>query len=132
MNCAIYLRVSTERQADRYGLDSQLSACQDFADRNEYEVIEVYTDPVSGQTLERPKLQKMLKDAEAGLFEVLITYDHSRLARRVSVASQIKDQLAEYDVHLKYVTMGDDYSPSGAEGEFVDTVLDGASQWYVA
>ena len=40
----IYLRVSTEDQADRYGLASQEKACREYATRQTLEIVKVYSD----------------------------------------------------------------------------------------
>jgi len=66
MKTAIYARVSTEGQAERQTIESQLLACRDYCAQHNYEVIGEYLeDGVSGSVpfADRPAGARLLADA---------------------------------------------------------------------
>src|SRR6185436_10870827 len=78
---AIYARFSTDKQEAR-SLDDQLRRCRKFAADRGLEVVAEYQDAaISGSTLDRVNLQKLLKDAKRGDFDVVLVDDLSRLSR---------------------------------------------------
>ncbi len=90
-----YIRESTAGQGDRYGPAIQRAEQRAWATR--YGLVATgleYVDLVSGKdTLRRTDFQRMLADAEAGRFDVLLCYDTSRFARNVADAYRYRDQL---------------------------------------
>lgn len=81
MNVA-YLRVSTEAQTEKYGLDVQKQKILDYCERNGVVVDKWYVDGgYSGSKLDRPEIQKLLDDAENGLIEKVYIYKLDRLSR---------------------------------------------------
>ena len=106
--CAIYLRVSTEEQAERgHGLDSQGRACRAFAESQGYEVAATATDPgQSGATrpADRPGFGELVALAGAGGFAVLILYKFDRLARHIGYSIEAVGQLEAVGVVVRSVT----------------------------
>src|SRR4051794_17104642 len=90
-----YVRESTRGQADRYGPDIQRTEQRRYAERYGLApTAREYVDLVSGkETLRRSDFVRMIADAEAGLFEVLLCYDTSRFARNVGQAYEYRDRL---------------------------------------
>lgn len=81
MNVA-YLRVSTEAQTEKYGLDVQKQKILDYCERNGVVIDKWYVDGgYSGSKLDRPEIQKLLDDAESGLIETVYIYKLDRLSR---------------------------------------------------
>ncbi len=81
---AIYLRVSTEEQTERYGMDMQRTRCLKYCEYQNLEVVEIYEDAgISGSTMNRPALQRLLLDARNGKWEMVVTYKVDRLSRNV-------------------------------------------------
>lgn len=76
---AIYARVSTEKQADGYSLETQIEACQEYANELGFEVVGEFVDKLSGGSFERPELQRAI--TMAGKVDALICYVQDRLAR---------------------------------------------------
>lgn len=72
-----YLRVSTDGQADGYGLDTQRDAIQEYADRCGYEITEWYEEVGSGAK-ERPVLESIIADPKA---DAIIVFKNDRVAR---------------------------------------------------
>jgi|MudIll2142460700_1097286.scaffolds.fasta_scaffold1774985_2 site-specific DNA recombinase len=59
MKAVIYRRVSTEDQEkEGTSLKTQLAACQEYCQKNGYEVSKSYS-PIPGLTLDRPKLVEL-------------------------------------------------------------------------
>ena len=103
-----YLRESTRGQADRYGPDLQRAEQRQFTERHGLVPADrEYVDLVSGKdTLRRTDFARMLADAEAGAFEVLLVYDTSRFARNVADAWAYRDRLARAGVVLVFCADG--------------------------
>ena len=86
--CAIYTRKSSEEGLDMEfnSLDAQREACEAYIASQRAEgwvlVRDRYDDGgVSGGTLERPALKRLLADIEEGLVDVIVVYKIDRLSR---------------------------------------------------
>lgn len=103
-----YVRESTRGQADRYGPEMQRAEQARFGER--YGLVATrreYVDLVSGKdTLRRTDFARMVSDAEAGAFEVLLVYDTSRFARNVADAYLYRDRLARAGVEVVFCADG--------------------------
>lgn len=81
-----YTRVSTEEQVDSASLKNQQRIIQDYADRNNIEIVGWYTDGgFSAKTANRPQLKQMLNDIEVnnGKIDHAIVYNLSRISRDI-------------------------------------------------
>lgn len=95
---AIYLRVSTDEQADSgLGLASQLARCEALVVAKGWAPPVVYTDEGISGTIppgpKRPALARMLVDVSSGLCNAVVVLDLSRLARSVKLVTGIIDEL---------------------------------------
>lgn len=86
--CAIYARVSTVGQirGEFTSLDSQVAYCRSFieskADEGWYPMQTDYIDAgFSGSNLNRPGLQKLLADVDAGMVNTVVVYRYDRFSR---------------------------------------------------
>lgn len=100
IRCAIYTRKSSEEGLDQdfNSLDAQAEACAAYVTSQKAEgwilVPTRYDDGgLSGGTLERPALQHLLKDIEAGLVDQIVVYKIDRLTRSLSDFAKIVDRL---------------------------------------
>lgn len=83
MNVA-YLRVSTETQTEKYGLDMQKQKILDYCEKKGVVIDKWYVDGgYSGSKLERPEIQRLLDDAENGLISKVYIYKLDRMSRDV-------------------------------------------------
>jgi site-specific DNA recombinase len=117
--CAIYTRKSTSigLDAEVSSLQSQREVCQAYikcqAHRNWVELPAVYDDGgYSGGTLERPALQRMVADIEAGRIDVIVIYKIDRLSRSLTDFVRLMDLLDKYDASFVSVTQTFDTSDS--------------------
>jgi DNA invertase Pin-like site-specific DNA recombinase len=103
-----YVRDSTVAQAARYGPDLQRAEQRRFAERYGLVATDLeYIDLVSGKdTLRRTDFARMIADAEAGAFEVLLVYDTSRFARNIEDAYSYRRRLAAAEVTVVFCADG--------------------------
>ena len=110
MSTAIYLRVSTEAQAEQgYSLAAQREACLRLAPD-----AKVYTDDgYSGEFLDRPALSRLREDVRAGLIRRVVVYDPDRLSRNLTNQLLLADEIERAGAQLVFVTHSYDASPEG-------------------
>ena len=103
---AIYARFSSDLQRDR-SIDDQVALCREYAARNGYEVVAVFSDrAITGSSFVlRQGIQAMLQAARAGQFDFVIAESLSRLARDQEDAPAIRKRLEFSGV--KIVTTAD-------------------------
>ncbi|MGI5516750.1 recombinase family protein [Streptomyces sp. CA-106131] len=86
LRVAIYLRVSTSKQLDGYGLDVQDERCRAWIDYQlkgtPHTIVDVYTDGgVSGKLAHRDDLDWLTADIEAGQIDVVVFAKLDRIGR---------------------------------------------------
>ncbi|MBE7183858.1 MAG: recombinase family protein [Methylobacterium mesophilicum] len=111
VRCAVYTRKSNEEGLDMEfnSLDAQREACEAYITSQRPEgwvlVPDRYDDGgVSGGTLERPALRRLLRDVEHGLVDVVVVYKIDRLSRSLSDFSKLVDLFDIHDVTFVSVT----------------------------
>ncbi len=78
---AIYARYSSASQRDA-SIEDQLRLCREHAEQQGWQVIECYADhAISGSSLLRPGIQKLLTEAAASEFDVILAEALDRLSR---------------------------------------------------
>src|SRR5258707_13170698 len=94
--CAIYTRKSSEEglEQDFNSLHAQRDACESFIKSQAGEgwrlVKTAYDDGgISGGTMERPGLQRLLADIREKLVEVVVVYKVDRLTRSLADLAQM-------------------------------------------
>lgn len=103
MRAALYIRVSTEEQAEHgYSLDAQKKRLIEYCNKNNIEIYKIYADEgISGHSITKRKaLQELLQDAKEHKFEYLLAYKTDRLARNLLDLLTIKNALDDADVEL--------------------------------
>jgi DNA invertase Pin-like site-specific DNA recombinase len=125
-----YLRVSTEKQADKgVSLDAQRAKVEAYAQLYELELVEVVVDAgVSAKTLDRPGLRKALEMLKARQAEALLVVKLDRLTRSVVHLGQlVEDYFA--DGKWALLSVGEQIDTRSAAGRLVLNVLASVSQW---
>jgi hypothetical protein len=76
VRAAGYGRASTTEQVeDGHSLDAQEHAIVEFCRARGWTLVEIYVDPgLSGALEDRPALQRLLRDAAQGKFDVLVVH----------------------------------------------------------
>jgi site-specific DNA recombinase len=109
--CAIYTRKSSEEGLEQEfnSLDAQREACEAYVASQRAEgwalVREQYDDGgFSGGTLERPGLQRLLADMEAGIADVVVVYKIDRLSRSLLDFAKLVEVFDRHSVTFVSVT----------------------------
>jgi len=131
MKAVIYLRVSTEEQAERgFSIQAQREECTKKAIELGCDidsVIEFSDEGISGSILERPALISALSlikiDDEV---KYLICLDSSRLSRNVSHQLIIVDEIKKASTQLLFIKTSYDDTP---EGRFQLTVMSAVDEY---
>src|SRR6187549_1919618 len=98
LRCAVYTRKSSEEGLEQEfnSLDAQREACEAYIVSQKAEgwvlVTDRYDDGgISGATLERPALKRLLADIEAHRVDVVVVYKIDRLSRSLMDFSKLVD-----------------------------------------
>ena len=107
----IYARVSSDQQAEKQTIQSQVSALRERADTDKHSLTEqlcFLDDGVSGATLTRPALEKLRDTAYAGGIQKLYVHSPDRLARKYAWQVLLLDELQSCGVEVVFLnhTMG--------------------------
>ena len=109
--CAVYTRKSSEEGLDMdfNSLHAQRESCEAYITSQKQEgwvlVPDQYDDGgISGGTLERPALQRMLADIEAGRVDVVVVYKIDRLSRSLMDFAKLVDVFDRHNVTFVSVT----------------------------
>jgi site-specific DNA recombinase len=107
--CSLYLRYSSSALQTETSLLDQERICRAYAERQGWTVTAVYSDAgISGESLLlRPGIQRMMADAEAGLFDVLLVEAQDRVARDMSDAALTFKELKFFGVKLYSISDGE-------------------------
>ncbi|MDS3909663.1 recombinase family protein [Staphylococcus hominis] len=96
-----YIRVSTERQVEGYSIEGQITQIEQYCHFNGYELVDIYADRgISGKSINRPELQRMLNDAKNGKLDCVMVYKTNRLARNTSDLLTIVEELHRQNVEF--------------------------------
>ena len=111
LRCAVYTRKSTEEGLDMEfnSLDAQREACESYVASQKAEgwllLPDHYDDGgFSGGTLERPALQRLTADIEAGRVDVVVVYKIDRLSRSLMDFAKLVEVFDRNDVTFVSVT----------------------------
>lgn len=111
---AVYVRVSSERQAEKCSPQSQEAECRAYCEERGYQVVEVYRDisqyrvgrrlvEPSGTRADRPGLRAMLADAATGAFNVIVAWKEDRLYRGLRPMLDVIDCIEAHDLDVQLV-----------------------------
>lgn len=99
IRCAIYTRKSSDEGLDQSfnSLDAQREACEAFVQSQRHEgwvlLKALYDDGgISGGTLARPALERLLADIDAGLVDQVVVYKIDRLTRSLADFAELVDR----------------------------------------
>lgn len=113
MRVALYPRVSTMEQAtEGYSIGEQVERMTKFCEAKGWDIYKTYTDAgYTGANLDRPGLQELIKDSEAGKFDMVLVYKLDRLSRsQKDVLYLVEDVFDEHGVFFSSMTENFDTS----------------------
>ncbi len=126
--CAIYTRKSTEHNLDLEfnSLDAQREACEAYIKSQAHEgwrlIPDHYDDGgLSGASLDRPALQKLLADVRAGKITIVVVYKVDRLTRSLADFAKLVELFDQHQVSFVSVTQS--FNTTSSMGRLTLNVL---------
>jgi DNA invertase Pin-like site-specific DNA recombinase len=117
---ALYMRVSTKGHGQT--TETQALALRDYAAHRGFEIIGEYRDEgISGSKDSRPALDRLLKDARARKFDVVIVARFDRFARSVSHLLRALEEFSH--LGIDFVSLSESIDTSTPMGKMIFTVL---------
>jgi site-specific DNA recombinase len=111
---ALYERVSTDAQAERYSLGAQDWALRKRAQEQGYPIIDTFVDDgYSGGDMERPALSCLRQAVRGKKVSIVLCYDPDRLSRSLSDLLLLSDEFQWSGARLEFITQETDASPEG-------------------
>ena len=104
LKVAVYARVSTEEQAEHgYSIEAQLDTLRQYCQLYHRRIVGEYVDRgVSGKEMtKRLELQRLLKDAEEGVFEEVIVWKFNRMSRKTKDLLEIVERLDRSNIYFR-------------------------------
>lgn len=130
MRAAIYIRVSTARQAtEGLSLAAQEKLLRDYCQQNGLEVAALYADEgISAKdTKHRPAFLRMMADAAQDNFDIIVVWKLSRFSRSSRDLLNCTQQLSKYGVGLK--SYSEPIDTTSAVGIMTTTILAAMAQF---
>ena len=116
---ALYLRVSTVDQHP----ETQVYDLRQMAAQRGYEIVQEYTDRISGAKARRPGLEEMMRDARRGRFDVVLVWASDRIARSTRHFLEVLDELNRLNMNLTVSLHRAFKAAAAARGENMTDVL---------
>ena len=120
---AIYVRRSTDDEHQPFSIDAQVTALTSYINSQPgwIALTEPFSDDASGATTDRPGLQRALRAAKAGRYDVLLVYRVDRFTRRLS---DLLGLLAELDeAGVAFVSATEPFDTSTSIGRMLVQLL---------
>jgi len=114
---ALYVRVSTPDQS----IEPQLLDLRQMAAARGYEIVQEYSDKLSGTKSKRPGLDALLSDAQRHRFDVVMVWAFDRMARSVRHFLEVLDELNH--LGIEFVSFRESIDTSGPLGRAMVVIV---------
>jgi DNA invertase Pin-like site-specific DNA recombinase len=114
---ALYMRVSTLDQHP----ETQLYDLRTLAGQRGFEIVQEYTDKISGAKARRPGLDQMMKDARQRQFDVVLVWASDRIARSVRHFLEVLDELNH--LGIEFVSFRENIDTGGPLGRAIIVII---------
>ena len=117
MRVALYTRVSTDKQAEKYGLPSQLQTLRKRCLKNggvpvfDGDKDAFIDDGYSGAELDIPALNRLRQAVREGRVDVVLAYDPDRLSRKLYHRMILTEEFEKQGIKLGFITQDMGASP---------------------
>lgn len=128
MQVVIYARVSSEDQAERGTIENQLDFARKYCDLHQLNITDWYKDDGITGTItldERPEGYRLMEDARAKKFDLLLVYRLDRLGRSARIILNAVYELEQYGVKIRSMT--EPFDTGDPSGRFLLTILAGVA-----
>jgi DNA invertase Pin-like site-specific DNA recombinase len=113
----LYMRVSTLDQHP----ETQLYDLRQMAQQRGYQIVEEYTDTISGAKAKRPGLDAMMRDVRRGRFDVVLVWASDRIARSVKHFLDVLDELNR--LNIEFISFREQIDTGGPLGRAVVVII---------
>jgi len=114
---ALYMRVSTVDQHP----ETQLVDLRQMAAQRGYQIVNEYTDRLSGTKTKRPGLDQMMADARRGRFDIVLVWASDRVARSVKHFLDVLDELNR--IGVEYASFRENIDTGGPLGRAIVVII---------
>jgi len=129
MKAIIYARYSDDNQREE-SIEGQLRECKEYAEKNGMKILGTYIDRAfSAKTDKRPEFQRMIKDSNKYLFDVVIVWKLDRFARNRYDSAHYKAILRKNRVKVVSAT---EAIAEDSTGILLESLLEGYAEFYSA
>ena len=120
---AIYVRVSTGKQADRDSLPFQIQECSAYVKHIlKLDNVEIFKDAGrSGKNTARPEYQRMMEKVRSGQISHVVVYKIDRISRNLVDFSLMYDNFKDHKV--AFISLNEQFDTSSAIGEAVLKII---------
>lgn len=129
MKGVIYARYSSDNQREE-SIEGQLRECLEYAEKNGITILGNYIDrALSAKTDNRPEFQRMIKDSNRKMFDIVLVWKLDRFSRDRYDSARYKAQLKKNNVKVISAT---EKIEEGSSGILLESVLEGMAEYYSA
>ena len=114
---ALYMRVSSVDQHP----ETQAHDLRQMAAQRGYEIVNEYTDRISGTKAKRPGLGDLMRDARRGKFDVVLVLASDRIARSVKHFLDVLDELNR--LNIEFVSFREQIDTGGPLGRAIVVII---------
>jgi DNA invertase Pin-like site-specific DNA recombinase len=114
---ALYMRVSTLDQHP----ETQFYDLRELAKQRGFQIVQEYTDRISGAKARRPGLDQMMKDARQWQFDVVLVWAGDRIARSVRHFLEVLDELNHLEI--EFVSFRENIDTGGPLGRAIIVII---------
>ena len=114
---ALYLRVSTVDQHP----ETQLHDLRQLAAQRGFEIVDEFTDRISGTKARRPGLDQLMTGARRGRFDVVLAWASDRIARSVKHFLEVLDELNH--LNIEFVSFREQIDTGGPLGRAIVVII---------
>ena len=127
MNIAAYCRVSTDKSDQLNSLEAQKKFFTEYTEKNGHNLVRLYADEgISGtKTKNRKEFLRLMRDAEKGMFDMVVVKDISRFARNTVDLLQSIRTLKALGIETTFLTAN---MTVLGQSEFVLTIFGALAQ----
>ena len=133
MNAVLYARVSTEKASEkkRQNTKSQILELRRFCEENGIEILGEYSDEITGTTIDRPELDRMIGRVAKGGVNMILALHPDRISRDMEGKAELLKIVKPYGTVVRYLS---DMSlkPETEDGRVIDTINTYGGQKYVS
>lgn len=130
-NAVIYARYSSDKQTED-SIEAQVRACREYAVAHGLHIVKIYADEaISGKgskTAQRRQYQRMLRDIEKGLFDIILIHKYDRIARNLGEHVNLEARLKEKGVQL--IASAQDFGNTN-EAKIMRALMWSLSEYYI-